>query len=55
MIGTRTGGIRKNGTGGDCPNNSNVEIGKNTEKRPGDLKRLAVTQTPVENHQQTLV
>ena len=27
----------------------------NTEKSPGDLRRLAVTQTPVENHQLTLM
>ena len=26
------------------------EIAKNTEKSPGDLRRVAVTQTPVENH-----
>ena len=28
-----------------------IENGLNTEKNPGDLRRLAVTQTPVENHQ----
>ena len=27
------------------------ENGQNTEKSPGDLRRLAVTQTPVKNHQ----
>ena len=31
----------------DLPNYSIIEIGQNTEKSPGDLKRLAVTQTPV--------
>ena len=30
---------------GDKPNYSITEIGKNTEKSPGDLRRLAVTQT----------
>ena len=30
-------------------------IGKNTEKSPGDLRRLAVTQTPVKDHQLRLV
>ena len=30
------------GTGGDCLNYSIVEIGQNTEKSPGDLRRLAV-------------
>ena len=29
-----------NGTGGDSPNYSIIEIGQNTEKSPGDLKRL---------------
>ena len=28
-----------------------IEIGQNTEKSPGDLRRLAVTQTPVKDHQ----
>ena len=37
-------------TSGDHPNYSLVEIGQNTEKSPGDLRRIAVTQTPVENH-----
>ena len=27
-----------------------IKIGKNTEKIPGDLRWLAVTQTPVEDH-----
>ena len=45
---TRTEELGKKGTGGDCPNYSNVEIGQNTEKSPGDLRRLAVTQIPVE-------
>ena len=32
---------------GDHPNNSVIEDGHNTEKSPGDLRRLAVTQSPV--------
>ena len=40
---------------GDHPNYSIVAIGQNTENSPGDLRRLAVTRTPVENHQLTLV
>ena len=36
---------------GDHPNNSIIENGQNTEKSPGDLRRLAVTQTPVKDHQ----
>ena len=39
----------------DHPNTSIVEIGQNTKKSPGDLRRLAVTQTPVKDHQLTLV
>ena len=32
-----------------------VENGQNTEKSPGDLRRLAVTQTPVKDHQLMLM
>ena len=32
-------------------NTSITEIGQNNEDSPGDLRRLAVTQTPVRNHQ----
>ena len=42
----RTGGFGNNGTGGDCPNYRVVEIGQNTEKSSGNLRRIAVTQTP---------
>ena len=38
----------------DYPDNSIIKIGQNTEKSPGDLRRLAVTQTPTRNHQLTL-
>ena len=44
-------GLGNNGTNGDYPNYRIIEIGQNTEKSPGDLKRLAVTQTPVKDHQ----
>ena len=46
--GERVGNRRKNG---NHPNYSIVEIGKNTEKSAGDQRRLAVTQTPVKDHQ----
>ena len=39
----------------DHPNDSIVENGQNTKKSPGDLRRLAVTQTPVKNHRLTLM
>ena len=32
-----------------------IKIGQNTEKSSGDLRRLAVTQTPVQNYHLTLV
>ena len=40
---------------GDHPNNSIIENGQNTEKSPGDLRRLAVTQSPVKDHQMSLI
>ena len=36
-------------------NDSIIENGQNTEENPGDLRRLAVTQTPLEDHQLTLI
>ena len=52
-ISTRTGGLGNKS--GDHSNYSVAEICQNTEKSPGDLRRLTVTKTPVENHQLTLV
>ncbi len=40
---------------GDHPNESIIEDGQNTEKFPGDLRRLAVTPTPVKDHQLMLM
>ena len=40
---------------GDHPNDSIIEDGQNTEKSPGDLRRLAVTQSPVKDNQLTLL
>ena len=40
---------------GDHPKNSIIENGQNTEKGPGDLRRLAVTQIPVKDHQLMLM
>ena len=39
----------------DNPNDSIAEDGQNTETSPGDLRRLADTQTPVKNHQLILM
>ena len=41
--------------GGDHPNYRIIENGQNTEKSPRDLRRLATTQTPVKDHQLTLM
>ena len=62
-FGTITKGLLKGLPGGlvywrkswDYPNDSITENGQNTEKSPGDLRRLAVTQTPVKNHQLILM
>ena len=40
---------------GDHSNYCILEIGPNTEKSPGDLRRLAVTQTSVKDHHLTLM
>ena len=45
-------GPRKNE---DYKNYSIVDIRQNTEKSPGDLRRLSVTQIPVKSHLQTLL
>ena len=39
----------------ECSNYSIIKISQNTEKSPGDLRKLAVTQTPVTSRQQMLV
>ena len=39
----------------DHPNYSIIEVSQITEKNPGDLKRLVVTQTPVKDHQVMLI
>ena len=42
-------------TGRDYPNDSIAKNSQNPEMSPGDLRRLAVTQTPVKNHRLTLM
>ena len=49
------GGLGSWRTSGDHLNDSIIEDGQNTEKSPGDLRRVAVTQTPMKNHQLTLM
>ena len=50
-----TGGLGSWWTSGDYPNYYIIENGQSTEKSPGDLKRFAVTQTPVKDNQLTLM
>ena len=58
-FGTETKGLLKGlgsrRTSRDHPNDSIIENGQNTKKSPADLRRLAVTQTPVKNHWLTLM
>ena len=49
------GGLGSWRASGYHPNDSITENGQNTDKSPGDLRRLAVTQGPVKNHQLTLM
>ena len=44
-ISTRTGGLGNKRKSGDYPNYSLIEIGQNTEKNLGDLRKLTVTRT----------
>ena len=55
MIIKGTGELGNKRTGGDHPNNSIIENSQNSEKCSGDLRRLAVIQTPVKNHQLKLL
>ena len=54
-LGTGIGRLGNKRTSGDHLDYIIVEIGQNSEKSSGDLKRLAVTQTSVKNYQQTLM
>ena len=47
MIDNGTGELGNKKTSGNHPNYSMIKIGQNTEKSPGDLRRLAVTQALV--------
>ena len=54
-VNKETGGLGNMRRNGDHPNYYIIEIGQNTEKSPGDLRRLSVTQTSVKDHQLTLM
>ena len=49
------GGLRNKRKSGDHPNYYIIENDRNTVKSPGDLQRLAVTQTPEKDHQLKLL
>ena len=50
-----TEGLGNKRTSRDHPKYYIIENGQNTEKSTGDLRRLAVTQTPVRDHRLTLM
>ena len=52
---TKTWRIGNNRAIGDHSNYRITKTSQNTEKSPGDLRRLAVNQTPVKNHQLTQI
>ena len=54
-IGTGTGGLWNERSSVDEPNYSIIMIGQNTEESPGDLRKLAVTQTQVKDNRISLV
>ena len=54
-IGSGTDGLGNKRTSGHHPNFSIVEIGENSKKSSGDLRRLVVAHDPMKNHQLTLV
>ena len=51
----RTGRLGNKRTSRDHSNCYIIQNSQNTEKNPRDLRRLAVTQTPVKDHQLTLM
>ena len=51
--GTRRFGTKR--TRRDHPDYSIIKIDQNTEKNPGELRRLPVIQTPMKNHQLALL
>ena len=50
MLGKRTRRLRNQRASRSYPDYSIIKIDKNTEKSPGDVRRIAVTQTPVKDH-----
>ena len=55
MVNKGTGGRGNIRLNWDHPNYCIIEIGQNTEKSPGNLRRFAVTQTPLKDHLLTIM
>ena len=51
LLKSLSGGFGSWRPSGNHPNNNIIEDGQDTGKSPGDLRRLAVTQSPVKDHQ----
>ena len=49
-VGTSIRGLGNKRSSGDYANYNIMKIGQNTEKSPGDLSRLVVTQTSLEHY-----
>ena len=54
-FGQRTGGLQNKKTSEEDSNYKIAAIGQNTEKSPGDLRRLVVTHSPVKNQRLKLM
>ena len=54
-IGKKARRLGNKSSSGDYQDYNTIKIDSNSEKSPWDLKRLAVTQTPMENPQQMLI
>ena len=54
-LGRATGGLGNKRTSRDHPNKRFVKFGQNSQKSRRDLRWLAVSKTPVRNHQQMIV
>ena len=54
-IGSGTRGLENIKTSGDHPDYYIIKISQNTEKYPGEMRKLAVRQTPMRNYLLTLV
>ena len=55
ILDKETGRLKNQRTNGDHPDYSIIKSGQNTEKSSEYLRRLVVIQTPVKDHQLTLV